>query len=86
MLEVSERAKSLLKDLLPQSPEPGQLFRLARQGSGFALRFEEPVEDDVVFAYEDVTVLAVSAELARNMRGTIDREDSADGPRLVLVQ
>jgi hypothetical protein len=83
---MSDRAKAFLKELLPQRPEPEQVFRLARAGSGFALRFDEPKEDDMVFEHEDEQILAVSLELMDRLDGTIDREDSTDGPRLVLVR
>jgi hypothetical protein len=83
---MSDRAKAFLKDLLPQRPEPDQVFRLARVGTGFGLRFEAPKEDDVVFEHEDEQILAVSNELMERLDGTIDREDSTDGTRLVLVR
>jgi hypothetical protein len=86
VFEVSEKARSLLKELLPQRPEPEQVFRLSRQSGAFGLRFDIPSEGDVLIEHEEETILAISPELADSLVGTIDREDSAEGPRLVLVR
>lgn len=87
MLQVSESAKSLLKELLDERTEPTHVFRLSKEGESFGLRFDAPAEDDVMFQHEETEVLAVAAEVADDLEGvTIDREDSPEGPRLVLAQ
>lgn len=87
MLQVSDNAKALLKDLLDERPEPTHVFRLSKEGESFGLQFDAPVEGDVMYQHEDTDVLAVAADVVDGLEGvTIDREDSPEGPRLVLVQ
>ena len=87
MLQVSDNAKSLLKDLLQERPEPTHVFRLSKEGESFGLRFDAPAQDDIMFQHEEKDVLAVAADVAEGLGDvTIDREDSPEGPRLVLVQ
>ena len=86
MLDVSEKAKAFLNELLPQRPDPTHIFRLLRQAGGFKMNFEAAADGDVVFQHEDTNILAVAADLADELNGTIDRQDAADGPRLVLVR
>lgn len=87
MLQVSDSAKSLLKELLDERTDATHVFRLSKEGEGFGLRFDAPDESDVMFQHEETAVLAVAADVADSLEGvTIDREDPPEGPRLVLVQ
>ncbi len=87
MLQVSDDAKSLLKELLEERSEATHVFRLAKEGEGLGLRLDAPAEGDVMFQHEETDILAVAAEVADALEGvTIDREDSPEGPRLVLAQ
>ena len=87
MLQVSDNAKSLLKDLLDERSDPTHVFRLSKEGERFGLRFDVPAEGDVVFCHEETDVLTVASDVADSLEGiTIDREDSPEGPRLVVVK
>ncbi len=87
MLQVSDNAKALLNEMLEGRPDEAQIFRLARKGEGFELTLEVPAQDDVLFQHGEAHVLAVASDVAESLDGlTIDREDTVDGPRLVLVE
>ena len=87
MLQVSESARSLLKDILDAQPESNQIFRLDKGMNGLELSLADPVEGDVLFQHDESDVLAVSSEVAESLDGlTIDCEESPEGPRLVLVE
>ena len=87
MLQVSDNACLLLKELLDDRPESDQVFRLSKMDDGFELQLGAAAEGDVMFQHDESDVLAVAAEVAETLEGlTIDREDSTDGPRLVLVE
>ena len=86
MLDVSDKAKAFLSELLVQRAEPAHVFRPLRQAGGFKMNFEAAADGDVVFQHEETTILAVAADLADELNGTIDRQDNAEGPRLVLVR
>lgn len=86
MIDVSDRAKAFLNDLLDQRPEPAHIFRLLRAAGGFKMNFEAAADGDVVFKHEDTDILAIAMDLAEEMNATIDRQDSPEGPRLVMVR
>lgn len=86
MIEVSEKAKSFLNDLLAQRPEPNHIFRLSRQAGGFSVSFENAADGDLLFKHDETTVLAIATDLADELDGTIDRQDSSEGPKLVIVR
>jgi len=86
MLEVSDSARSLLKELLEERTDPAHIFRLSKDGDAFGLRFDVPAEGDIMFQFEDTDVLAVAGDAAETLDAfTIDREESPEGPRLTLV-
>ena len=87
MLQVCDSARSLLKDSLEERSDPSHVFRLSKEGEKFALRFDVPAEQDVMFQHEGTDVLAVAADVADSLEGvTIDRQDSPQGPKLVLAK
>ena len=87
MLQVSERARSLLSELLDDRPATEQIFRLSKSGDGYTLDLSEAAEGDVMFRHDEADVLAVSPDVVETLDGlTIDREDSPGGPRLLLVE
>ena len=86
MIEVSEKAKAFLNELLEQRPEPTLIFRLLRAAGGFKMNFEAAADGDVVFKHEDTDILAIAMDLAEEMDATIDRQDTPEGPRLVIVR
>ncbi len=87
MLQVSDSARSLLKDLLEERKDPAHVFRLSQDGEDFGIGFDAPVSGDVMFQFEDTDVLAVAVDAAEALDGIrMDREDSPDGARLVLIK
>ncbi len=87
MLQVSDNAKSLLKDLLDKRSDPTHVLRLSKEGESLELRFDVPAEGDVVFQHEETDVIAVASDVADSFEGvTIDRKDSPEGPRLEMVK
>ena len=86
MLDVSEKAKAFLNELLTQRADPTHVFRLMRQAGGFKMNCEAAADGDIVYQHEETNILAVAADLADELNATIDRQDNAEGPRLVLVR
>jgi len=87
MLTVTESAKGLLKEILTahsDEPEKGVRLGLDPQGQlGLELGEEEP--GDHVVEHQGSKVLLVASELAPAIQEiTLDVEDTADGPRLVV--
>ena len=87
MATVTESAKGLLKEILTahsDDPEMGVRLALDPQGQlGIALGKEEP--GDQVVEHQESKVLLVASELAPALEEvTLDVEDTADGPKLVV--
>ena len=87
MLTVTEGAKQLLKEILTaHSDDPEMGVRLASdpQGQlGLVLGEEQP--GDHVVEHQESKVLLVASELAPRLEEvTLDVEDTADGPKLVV--
>ena len=89
MIDVTERAKQELKKILSAKVDnPLAGLRLITSGPrgqfGFSIDVEMP--GDQVVEYEGSKVLLVEDELATRLKGnTLDMEDTADGPELVLL-
>ena len=89
MIDVTERAKKELKKILSSKVDnPLAGLRLITSGPrgqfGFSIDVEMP--GDRVVEYEGSKVLLVERELATRLKGhTLDIEDTADGPGLVLL-
>jgi len=89
MIEVTEHAKQELKKILSSKVDnPLAGLRLITSGPrgqfGFSIDVEMP--GDRVVEYEGSKVLLVEDELATRLKGnTLDIEDTADGPGLVLL-
>lgn len=89
MLNVTERARAKLKELLTtESIDQSVALRLGKTTSGelsiFADR-ERP--DDQVVEHEGTAVLLIGREIAENVEGTtIDYEEADPGPGLVITK
>ena len=89
MIEISERARQELKDILESNTdEAGACLRLiaADQGQlGLAIDMER--QGDQVVEHEDQKLLVVEKDLADSLQGiTMDVQDSPEGSRLVISQ
>ena len=89
MLTVTEGAKQLLKETLlahTDDPEIGLRLSLKAPGQlGIVLDREE--EGDQVVEHEGAKVLLVAPELAPVVDGgTLDVQDTADGPKLAVFR
>jgi hypothetical protein len=86
MLQISDEAKTMLKEALDdEASEPGQMYRLMVVDDQLALGIGGAEEGDIVYEQEGTAVLATPEELAQNLNSTIDVDNTAEGPRLVLV-
>jgi Fe-S cluster assembly iron-binding protein IscA len=89
MLNVTERARAKLKELLTtESADESVALRLGKTASGelrlFADR-ERP--DDQVVEHEGTAVLLIGREIAENVEGTtIDFEEGDPAPVLVITK
>ena len=87
MLTVTESAKELLKDKLvahTDDPEIGLRLELKPPGQ-LGLVVGREAEGDQVVEHEGLKVLLVAPELAHVVDGiTLDVQDTADGPKLVV--
>jgi len=85
MLEISHEALLLLKDTLQAQGQEG-IFRLIPAQDSLALQLTSAEDGDVIYEDEGTAVLAAPTDLANGIDGQmIDIEDTAQGPRLVLV-
>ncbi|MFC2021033.1 hypothetical protein ACFLU1_04490 [Chloroflexota bacterium] len=87
MIHITERAKEELKRLLSQKVEwPYARLRLIDRGQedlGLGIDVEMP--GDQVVEYQGIKILVIEHELAKKVKGiTLDVENTADGPELVL--
>jgi len=87
MIDVTERAKQELKKILSSKVDnPLAGLRLSTSGGQFAFSIDVEMPGDQVVEYEGSKVLLVEGELATRLEGhTLDIEDTADGPGLVLL-
>jgi len=89
MIDVTKRAKQELRKILSAKVDnPLAGLRLITSGPrgqfGFSIEVEMP--GGRVVEYEGSKVLLVERELATRLEGhTLDIEDTADGPGLVLL-
>ena len=87
MLTVTEGAKQLLKGILAaHSDDPEVSLRLSFNPPGeFGIVLDREAEGDQVVEYEGAKALLVAPELASVVEGvTLDVQDTADGPKLVV--
>ena len=86
MLQISDGAKALLKESLGgETSEPGQMYRLIVVEDKLALGLGNAEEGDIVYEQDGTAVLATPEELVQQLDSTIDVDNTAEGPRLVLV-
>jgi Fe-S cluster assembly iron-binding protein IscA len=88
MLQVSDRAMSLLKEtLLSERQDEGEVFRLSPSDDRLGLRLARAELDDIRYEQDGTVVLVATVELANALDGaTIDFEDSDDGPSLIITE
>jgi Fe-S cluster assembly iron-binding protein IscA len=87
MLTVTEGAKQLLKEMRRvHSDDPEACLRLSVDSDGqFGLALDSALEEDQVVEHEGAKVLLVTPGLATALEGnTLDVQDTADGPKLVI--
>lgn len=85
MLEISDAALHLLKDALEAERQDG-VFRLIPSQDSLALQVAAAEEGDVIYERDGIAVLAAPTDLAQDMDSQmIDIEETAQGPRLVVV-
>ena len=85
MLEISEAALHLLKDALQAEHQEG-IFRLVPSQDSLALQVTAAEEGDVIYEQGGVAVVAAPTDLAQDLDSQmIDIEETAQGPRLVVV-
>src|SRR5581483_1067686 len=91
LLQISDSAMEFLQDALEQAaqedhnPSEETVFRLMVVEDSFALKLDSPGGDDVLFERRGAPVLATTPELAQSMQSVLDLEETAQGPRLVVV-
>jgi Fe-S cluster assembly iron-binding protein IscA len=85
MLAVTDDAKELLREVLEERGQPGQALRLSETAAGLEMSLDQTGDDDVSYDVDGRDVLVVQRDLANKLDGTtIQREEAADGPRLVI--
>jgi len=88
MIDVTERAKKQLKELLTNNVDhPEACLRLRTNDRGqLGLGIDIEMPGDEVLEYEGSKLLLVERELADSLEGiALDVEDSNEGSRLVIV-
>jgi len=89
MLGVTDRAREELKRLLTDRtdhPDVGLRLTVGDSG-GLRLGLDTEMPGDRVVVEEGLKVLLVEQELADSLLGTsLDVEDTAEGPELVIVE
>lgn len=88
MLQVSERAKEVLKEtLLSERQSDQEVFRLQQSEDRLGLTLATAESGDVRYEHEGTLVMVAESELANALDGiTIDCEDRSEGPALVITQ
>ncbi len=89
MIGVTERAKKELKRILTENVDNPQAgLRLTSEESGqLGLGIDIETANDQVVKHEDSKVLIVENGLADSLKGiTLDVDDTAEGPKLVIVK
>lgn len=85
MLQITDEAKSTLKNTLDDTGQDGNVFRLGRQGEDLAIGIGDAEAGDTVFDLDGSPILAVPSDLAEELDATIDVELTQEGARLVLT-
>ncbi len=85
MLQITDEAKTTLKNTLDDTGQDGHVFRLGRQGDDIAIGIGGAEDGDLVFDLDGDPILAVPTDLADELDATIDVEQTQEGARLVLT-
>jgi hypothetical protein len=85
MLQITEEAKTTLKQSLEGTGPEGHVFRLGRQGSELAMGIGGAEDGDTLYDLDGEPVLAVPADLAEELDATIDVQQTNEGAKLVLT-
>jgi hypothetical protein len=85
MLQISEKAKIMLKDSLDSGSAEGQVYRLVRDGEQLVFGIAAIEDGDEVYKLNGEAVMAAPSDLAGEFEGTIDVEQTSEGSKLVLA-
>jgi hypothetical protein len=87
MLQISNAAMHLLRDVLEADDTRDEMFRLVMADDDLALmKVATPEEGDLIYEEQGVAILAAPPDLADGMQGKlIDVEQSEVGTRLVVL-
>jgi len=86
MLQLTDSAATLLREIQAQQEEAEKILRLVNRGDQFELAFDTAKEDDHVYQSEGTDVLLVEPAVAELLAdATIDAQDTPEGPRLTLT-
>lgn len=85
MIQVTESALPLLKEILAKVP-PGRVLRLeAKRGSNYRISLDEPHEGDVQVDHEGTVMLYVARDVAADLEASfIVGQSTAGGPQLAV--
>jgi len=89
MISVSESARQELKKILSSNVDNSYaLLRLIDRGQGrLGLGIDIELPGDEVIEYEGSALLLVERRLATSLKGiTIDTDDTAEGPQIVIQE
>ena len=89
MFTVTESAKQVLKDtLVAHTDDPENVLRLSVTPPGqLGIVVDKETEGDQVIEHEGAKVLLLSSEVVTAVEGlTLDAQDTAEGPKLIVVQ
>lgn len=88
MVNVTERAKQEIRNALTANgvDDPGIGLRITCLASGdYTLSPDSEKQGDQVVQYEGSTVILLDEEVSQALEGkTIDSDETAEGPRLVI--
>ena len=84
-VHVTPEACEALSKMLARRSEEGRCLRLSTQNGSYRFVLDEPIEQDVIFYYEEQTVLVISETISRDLWGiTIDCADDRGRKKLVF--
>lgn len=79
-MHLTETACRVLSEMMQRRPNTEKCLRLSTFQGQYRFILDEPIEQDIVFSYEERAVLIVSETVSRDLWGiTIDCATSADG-------
>ena len=84
-VHVTDAACATLSQMLGRRIELGRCLRLSTFQGNYRFVIDEPIEQDVIFRYEEKVVLVVSETVSRDLWGiTVDCADEAGKQRIIF--